>query len=240
MDQRHEPESGAPRPVMAGLPANSAEAGTGGSRLGRIFGRRRTYLVNIPYQVRSATVAVIGMACLLVFAAALFHLLSAGNVAWLQHRAPFLLRTEAGGDLRPVLSLLAVGLVFVAAVFVIEIFESHKTAGVVHKVTRGLKDLEAGRWATRVALRKKDNFKDMEEAFNSTARSLCDQVDTDLRGLQALESQVRLVAREFESGNREGALVMLRQVAGELQNQRERKRNLVASSGTAPHIKNPA
>ena len=238
MDSRQEPESGAPRPVMAGLPADDT-SGSRGFLIGRFFGRRRTYLVNVPYQVRSATVAVAGMAFLLLFAAALFHLLSHADASWLQRRAPFLLRTESGSDLRPTLSLLAVGLLFVAAVFVIEIFESHKTAGVVHKVTRGLRDLETGRWGTRVALRKNDNFKDMEEAFNATARSLCDHVDLDLRGLQSLESQVRLVAREFESGNHEGALVLLRQVAGELQTQRERKRNLVASPGTNPHVKNP-
>ncbi|MBI4169686.1 MAG: hypothetical protein HY510_07090 [Acidobacteria bacterium] len=48
-----------------------------------------------------------------------------------------------------------------------------------------------------------------------------------MHGLQGIEGQLRLIAREFESGNREGALVLLRQVAAELQNLRERKRNLL-------------
>ena len=37
----------------------------------RILGRRRTYLVDPSYQVRSAIIAVLGMAFLLVFAGAL-------------------------------------------------------------------------------------------------------------------------------------------------------------------------
>ena len=45
--------------------------------------------------------------------------------------------------------------------------------------------------------------------------------------LQAIEGQIRLVSREFESGNREGALILLRQVASELQTLREQKRNII-------------
>ncbi|MND05941.1 hypothetical protein D3C83_270260 [compost metagenome] len=38
---------------------------------------------------------------------------------------------------------------------------------------------------------------------------------------------MRLVSREIESGNREGSLLLLKQMLGELQNARERKRNLM-------------
>jgi len=194
----------------------------------RFLGRRRSYVVDAGYQLRSAIVAVLGMAFLLVFAAALFHLLSQENARLLARRAP----VPAGGpsDLRSVLYLLAVGLFFVAAVFAIEILETHKTAGVVYKVTRGLRELQAGRWGTRVTLRRHDNFKEMEEAFNAATRALREQLDDDLRGLQGIEGQVRLLEREFESGNSQGALVMLRQVAAELQALRERKRNLLESA----------
>jgi len=194
----------------------------------RFLGRRRSYVVDAAYQLRSAIIAVLGMAFLLVFAAALFHLLSQENARLLARSTP----VPPGGpsDLHSVLYLLAVGLFFVAAVFAIEIFETHKTAGVVYKITRGLRELQAGRWATLVTLRRHDNFKEMEEAFNAATRALRDQLDGDLRGLQGIEGQVRLLERELESGNSEGALVMLRQVAGELQSLRERKRNLLESA----------
>ena len=201
----------------------------------RLLGRRRTYLVDPSYQVRSAIIAVLGMAFLLVFAGALFHLLSVENARILVQSGPALVAAKASGEMRSVLYLVAVGLFFVAAVFAIEILETHKTAGVVYKVMRGLRELEGGRWGARVTLRKHDNFKEMEEAFNSATRALRDECDQDLRSLQGVEGQVRLIAREFESGNREGALVLLRQVAGELQSLRERKRNLMDAAPTGPH-----
>jgi hypothetical protein len=230
-----------PRAAERDTVMSGGETGKPQSRLapllGRFLGRRRTYLVDTAYQVRSAVVAVLGMAFLLAFAAALFHLLSLENARDLARQAPFLARGATAGDVRSVLYLVAVGIIFVAAVFVIEILETHKTAGVVYKVTRGLKELEAGRWGTRVVLRKHDNFKEMEEAFNAATRALRDRLEDDLRGLQGIETQVRLIAREFESGNREGAMVLLRQVAGELQLLRERRRNLLES---APSAENPA
>ena len=216
--------------VMAGRnTVTGADPERPGPLFGRFLGRRRTYLVDAAYQIRSAIVAVLGMAFLLAFAAALFHLLSLETARSVAQRAPGV-GGEAFDDTRSVLYLVAVGIVFVAAVFVIEILETHKTAGVVTKVTRALRDLEAGRWGVRVALRKHDNFREMEEAFNAAGRAVCEQVEIDLRALQAIEGQIRILARELESGNREGALVMLRQVAGEMQNLRERRRDLLDAS----------
>ena len=188
--------------------------------------------------MRSAIIAVLGMAFLLVFAGALFHLLSIENARFLARPSPHIAGAGAPGEMRSVLYLVAVGLFFVAAVFAIEILETHKTAGVVYKVMRGLRELQSGRWGARVTLRKHDNFKEMEEAFNAVTRALRDVCEEDLRSLQGIEGQVRLIAREFESGNREGALVLLRQVAGELQVLRERKRNLMdAAPGGPPERK---
>ncbi|HEU4403189.1 MAG TPA: hypothetical protein VFT43_13920 [Candidatus Polarisedimenticolia bacterium] len=202
--------------------------------LGRLFGlfggRRRTYLVDASYQVRSALVAVLGMAFLLAFAAALFHLLSLENARALALRAPLLAHGAESGDARSVLYLVVAGIIFVGAIFFIQILETHKTAGVVYRVTRGLKEIEVGRWGATIMLRKHDNFKEMEEAFNTATRALRDAVEEDLRGLQGIEGQIRLIGREFESGNREGALVLLRQVASEMQALRERKRNLLEAS----------
>ena len=193
----------------------------------RLLGRRRNYVVDPSYQLRSAIIAVLGMSFLLVFAAALLHLLGTENARILQRRAPMAAGPADVHDLRSILYLVGVGLFFVAAVFAIEILETHKTAGVVYKVTRGLRELETGRWGARVTLRRHDNFKEMEEAFNAATRALRGQLDEDLRGLQGIEGQIRLIAREFESNNREGAMVLLRQVAAEMQSLRERKRNLL-------------
>ena len=213
--------------VMVGSTRSGVDPNAG--VLDRFMGRRRNYLVDSAYQVRTAIVAVLGMVFLLAFAAVLFHLVGMEN-ALIQKGGP-----ARSGDARSVLYLVAAGIIFVAAVFVIEILETHKTAGVVLKVSRGLKDIEQGMWGTRVTLRKNDNFREMEEAFNAVARSLRDRVEDDLGSLQNFEGQVRLAAREVEGGNREGSLLLLRQVLGELQTLRERKRNLM-STPTHPPI----
>jgi len=235
----HRPQADGRHTVMdGGLTPAGTWRGRWARFTGRLLGRRRTYLVDPSYQLRSAIIAVLGMAFLLVFAGALFHLLSLENARLLARSGADLVAATASGEMRSVLYLVAVGLFFVAAVFAIEILESHKTAGVVYKVMRGLREIEAGRWGARLMLRKNDNFKEMEEAFNAATRALRDECDQDLRSLQGVEGQVRLVAREFESGNREGALVLLRQVAGELQSLRERKRNLMdAAPGGLPQRK---
>lgn len=194
--------------------------------LDRFLGRRRNYLVDSAYQMRTAIVAVLGMVFLLAFAAVLFHLVGMEN-ALLQKGS------ARSGDARSVLYLVAAGIIFVAAVFVIEILETHKTAGVVLKVSRGLKDVEQGMWGTRVTLRRNDNFKELEEGFNAAARTLRDRVEDDLNAFQGLESQLRLTAREVEGGNTEGSLVLLRQVLGEIQTLREGRRNLLRSPENA-------
>ncbi len=220
--------------LMSGLDQAPAMTTETGSRLGRFFGRRRTYLVDAGFQMRSAIVAVLGMIFLVVFSIVLFRLLGAETARELARKAPLLANGAPAGDDRTVLTLIAVGILFVAAVFVIEILETHKTAGVVLKVTRGLRDIQAGLWGSRVSLRKHDNFKEMEEAFNAATRALRERVEDDLHGLQALEAQIRLAGREMENGNREGALVLLRQIGGEIQSLRERRRNLLrAPSGSS-------
>jgi hypothetical protein len=44
---------------------------------------------------------------------------------------------------------------------------------------------------------------------------------------------MRLVSREVEAGNHEGSLVLLRQMLGEVQTMRERRRNLMRSPDRA-------
>ncbi len=234
-----DPQAGRSHTLMSGVDRPAAAPGGRpasifGRLFGRVLGRRRNYLVDRSYQVRSALVGVLGMGFLAAFSVALFRLLSFENARDLARQAPLLAHGVPASDGRSVLYVVAVGILFVAAVFVVEILETHKTAGVVYKVTRGLTELEAGRWGTKVTLRRHDNFKEMEEAFNLAARALREKVEDDLHGLQGIEGQLRLLARELENGNREGALVLLRQIEGEVQTMRERRRTLLRGAPGEP------
>ncbi len=222
------------RPVMSGVDRSTNARRLGRRRHGGFLGRRRNYLVDRAYQIRTAMVAVLGMACLAILSGALVYLVNLDRARALLETSPALTRGLTAGDLRTVLFILGAGILFVVAIFGIEILETHKTAGVVYRVTRGLRDIEAGLWHTRLSLRKNDNFKEMEEAFNGAAAALGERLEADLHALQSIEGQIRLAGRELESGNVEGSSVLMRRVAGEIQTLRERKRNLLRAAGDRP------
>ncbi|MEE9292317.1 MAG: hypothetical protein V3U83_05245 [Acidobacteriota bacterium] len=186
-------------------------------------------MVDRSYQIRTAMVAVLGMAFLVVLSAVLVHLLSLDRARALLETSPALAHGLTKADMRTVLFIIGTGVLFVVAIFGIEILETHKTAGVVYRVTRGLRDVESGYWGTRLTLRKNDNFKEMEEAFNSAAAALGERLEEDLHSLQSIEGQIRLASRELESGNGAGSSVLLGRVGGEIQALREQKRNLLSS-----------
>ncbi|MFQ5877577.1 MAG: hypothetical protein ACE5JH_07815 [Acidobacteriota bacterium] len=229
--------AGPARAPAAGADLSRGAAGGGAPRLGRFFGRRRNLIVDPGYQVRTALAAALGVTLLLGLAAALFHLLAGDRARPLWRDGPGPARFGTGADGRTILLLVAAGIVLVAAVFVIEILETHKTAGVIYKVTRGLREIETGLWGAALTLRKHDNFKEMEEAFNAAARSLRARLDGDLRTLRALEEQIGLAGRELESGNREGASLLLRRAAGDARALRERREELLRSSRNGSHAR---
>jgi hypothetical protein len=229
-DPHQERQTSRPASVMAGIDRAGRSTGERRGWFRRILGRRRNYLVDRSYQIRTAMVAVLGMAFLAILSAAMVHSISLDRARALLETSPTLARGLSNGDVRSVLYIIGTGILFVVAIFGIEILETHKTAGVVFRLTRGLRDLESGFWGTRLTLRKNDNFKEMEEAFNGVAATLSERLEEDLHVLQAVEGQVRLASRELETGNREGSNILLRRIVGELQTLRERKRNLMRTA----------
>ena len=234
MDVPHPQQEGIQsRSVMSGVDRSAGADRHHHGWFGRLLGRRRNYLVDRSYQIRTAMVAVLGMAFLAILSAALVHFLSLERARALLETSPTLARGLTNADMRTVLFIIGTGVLFVVAIFGIEILESHKTAGVVYRVTRGLRDVESGYWCTRLTLRKNDNFKEMEEAFNSAGAALGERLEEDLHSLQSIEGQIRLATRELESGDEAGSTILLRRIAGEIQTLREQKRNLL---GPAPDM----
>ena len=200
-------------------PATPAD-GLGTRRLtGRWPGRRRTYLVSPRYQIRTAIIAVLGMTFVLGVAAGLLNLLHVGQ------GAP--LRDGTGWAY----FLVAAGVALVIAAFLIEILETHRTAGVVLRVVRGLRALETGAWGTRLNLRKHDNFKELEKSFNASARSLCDRAEEEILWLDSIASRIDLSVRELEAGHHPGVLALLRQMEREMEEVRKRRGELLRAPG---------
>jgi len=196
----------------------------GASRPGladRVFGRRRNYLIDPAYQIRTAVIAVLGMTFVVGVAAGLLHLLRSQQVAPALAEGPPIARGLAG-DSGWAVFLVVAGVALVGAVFVIEILETHKTAGVVLRVSRGLQGLRDGAWGTRINLRKHDNFKEMEQAFNASARALCTRAEEEIRVLADIEGRLEHLVHAMETGDRAGGEELLRQLRGELGMMRDR------------------
>jgi methyl-accepting chemotaxis protein len=187
----------------------AAAGGFLGGLLHKVFGRRRRILINLRYQLKTAMVGTIGMGFLVGLMILILYRINVQNTRDLLEVAPFLKDSLAARDRNQLLVMLAGGLVFVAGVFLVEILESHKTAGVIHNVRRRLEEVRSGRFNARVKLRKHDNFPELAESFNDMVSVIRARTEGDLATLGRMASLAADMLREEGRGNREG----LRQIA---------------------------
>jgi methyl-accepting chemotaxis protein len=187
----------------------AAAGGFLGGLLHKGFGRRRRILINLRYQLKTAMVGTIGMGFLVGLMILILYRINVQNTRDLLEVAPFLKDSLAARDRNQLLVMLAGGLVFVAGVFLVEILESHKTAGVIHNVRRRLEEVRSGRFNARVKLRKHDNFPELAESFNDMVSVIRARTEGDLATLGRMASLAADMLREEGRGNREG----LRQIA---------------------------
>jgi signal transduction histidine kinase len=187
----------------------AASGGLVRSLLQKVFGRRRRILVNLRYQLKMAMIGTIGMGFLVGLMILILYRINAQNSRELLEVAPFLKESLAVRDRNQLLVMLAGGIVFMAGVFLVEILESHKTAGVIHNVRRRLEEVRSGRFSARVKLRKHDNFPELAESFNDMVSVIRSRTEGDLATLGRMASLAADLLREEVRGNREG----LRQIA---------------------------
>jgi hypothetical protein len=173
--------------------------------------RRRRFLVNRRHQFR-VTAVTMGTA-LVVFLLLDFALLALnrpGTLAAL--RVAPELQSYFVAQERFHLGLVAMGtLAFLVGGFLLAILETHRTVGAAFNVCRCLEAVGAGRYATRIRLRRGDNLKEIELAFNEMAATLDERA---LRDVAVLEEAA---GRAERLGTRDAAelAVTLRQLAAE-------------------------
>ncbi len=83
----------------------------------------------------------------------------------------------------------AASLVFLVGVFTVTVLETHRTAGAALNLSRRLAEIENGRLATRVRLRRGDNLREIEFAFNRMAQTIQERAWTDADALDRLAEQ---------------------------------------------------
>jgi len=167
----------------------------------RIFGRRRRLLVHRGYQLKSASKSVLGSGALVALLAFVLYKVNLEASADLQQMAPFMQAGLRRWDNITMLSLCIGGVVFLAGVFLLELMETHRTAGVILNLRRRLDELRRGRLSAFLKLRRHDSFRELEGAFNDTAAALRTRAEGDMAALGRLSSLTRELLQEQEKGN---------------------------------------
>ena len=86
--------------------------------------------------------------------------------------APFMRPGLERWDRIAFLSLILGGAVFLVGVFVLELMETHRTAGAFQNLRRRLEELRSGRLAAHLKLRRHDHFPELDKAFNDAVATL--------------------------------------------------------------------
>jgi methyl-accepting chemotaxis protein len=183
-----------------------------------VIGTRRNFLINRRYQLR-VTVLVIGtVAALLVLLNWALYLASAKSTLELVSVAPGIEERVRSQDRAQMLRLVVGSLVFLSAVFVMTVLETHKTAGAAFNIARHIRLVGEGDYARSLKLRRGDNLGELEAAYNDMRAAIEKRTRHEIATLE------RLANRADEAD--EAALAEL---MGELQRLAAEKRSYLES-----------
>jgi methyl-accepting chemotaxis protein len=139
--------------------------------------RRRHYFVKKDYQFK-----FILKFCLLIFIGAmistgLLFLFSQGTLTSSFEQSRLVIKNTAVAIFPAVVytNLITLGLITLAAIFV-TLFVSHKLAGPMLRFENELEEIGKGDLTKKIALRKKDQLKDMAESLNKMIEGLHEKV----------------------------------------------------------------
>jgi len=154
----------------------------------RLFGRRRAFILEWRYQIRSSLLPVISVALLLVLFIVTIHLGNVEATRRLVQAAPNLKPLLEGQDRAMLFLILSASGVYLLAVLILGLIDSHRTVGALHHVEQRLKALRAGDWNTPMVLRQSDNFQDLGAEIGRTLGYLRSGVEEDVTALgEAIE-----------------------------------------------------
>ncbi|MBZ5639571.1 MAG: hypothetical protein LAO51_12570 [Acidobacteriia bacterium] len=163
---------------------------TGSIPWSQVVFRRRRFLVNRRYQLRVTSITMgTAFVLLLLLNFALFALNQKSSLTAIRV-APELKSYFAAQDRFQVGLILIGSLAFLGGGFLLGILETHRTAGASFNVCRCLQELRDGRYAIRMRLRRGDNLKEIELAFNEMAATLHERTVRDAALLEDLANRM--------------------------------------------------
>ena len=229
MDVEHRLAGNMPNPA-----ARTVRASTRASHRGllhtlrlKAFGRRRRLLVHRSYQLKTALRSVLGTSLLVGLLIFVLNQVNQETSRDIQQMAPFMRQGLHRWDQITFLSLILGGAVFLGGVFILELMETHRTAGAFQNLRRRLEELRAGRLVAHLKLRRHDNFPELDKAFNDAVSTLRTRTEGEIATLGRLSSQARELIKEHDQGNPTRARALAEALQQSLEEMRCRKSELL-------------
>jgi methyl-accepting chemotaxis protein len=193
----------------------------------KAFGRRRRLLVHRSYQIKAALRSVMGTSVLVGLLIFVLNQVNLETSRDLQQLAPFMRQGLQRGDRITFLSLILGGAVFLAGVFLLELMETHRTAGAFQNLRRRLEEVRCGRLVAHLKLRRHDHFPELDKAFNDAVASLRTRTEGEIAALGRLSTQARELIKEQDRGNPTRARALAESLQQSLEEMRCRKSELL-------------
>jgi hypothetical protein len=157
-------------------------------------------VVNWRYQFRVAFMAVIPVITLIILLNFILITSTVRETERAMSIAPELADFLKEQDRSQAILVLVVSLIFLFGVFLVSLFESHKTAGAAWNIRAKLDRIGRGDLKARVKLRKNDNLADLAWAINRMAAALDER---NLREVEILERVLAKIGRDADLQARE-------------------------------------
>jgi methyl-accepting chemotaxis protein len=173
-----------------------------------VLGRRRGVLVDRAYQLRVALFNVAFMGALLapILASYYFALTAETSISQV---APELKGFFAAQDVAQFRLILAASVVFLVGLFLVTIFETHRTAGAAYALRRQLEAVARGKLGGKLTLRKQDNLAGIQSAFNEMLETLRDRARAEASALETMADDLERCASGGSAREASGRLRLL-------------------------------
>ena len=156
----------------------------------RVPRRRRSFLVNRRYQLRTAALVATVVLVLLVFLNLSIYSSGLSESERVALETPELEAFVKAQDRTLVFLVVLGSMVFLVGVFLVSVLETHKTAGACVNLAGRLDDIRDGRYDTTLRLRRDDHLVELEPVFNRMARAMQQRTWEEIEALEDLASRI--------------------------------------------------
>lgn len=151
-----------------------------------ILGKRRRFLIDRRSQLRACLMTVTLAFVLLVLLNMSLHTARQSGLIAAAAISPELEQVIRGQNRLETALLVVASGVFLLSVFAVTLLETHKTAGAEFQMARCLAEIRNGHYKARPRLRKSDNLRALEKAFNEMSLALRERTEREVEALGAL------------------------------------------------------